>query len=129
MESHIPDTLPRGHIATTATDGRRLMIYYIRDTKVDDYLAGATTVPASTYPPIGATATATVDAKTRRERLIKAKLLRTAEIEVLRNFAASYTRGDPVSCQMTVNFEITISKIVLTNLVLYVGFKWQSALR
>ncbi|KAG6054318.1 hypothetical protein E4U32_006985, partial [Claviceps aff. humidiphila group G2b] len=95
MESHIPDTLPRGHIATTATDGRRLMIYYIRDTKVDDYLAGATTVPASTYPPIGATATATVDAKTRRERLIKAKLLRTAEIEVLRNFAASYTRGDP----------------------------------
>ncbi|KAG6105665.1 hypothetical protein E4U13_007786 [Claviceps humidiphila] len=35
MESATTLTLPRGFVDTTATDGRRLRIYYIRETPVD----------------------------------------------------------------------------------------------
>ncbi|KAG6109041.1 hypothetical protein E4U31_007245 [Claviceps sp. LM219 group G6] len=83
MESSTPFTLPRGFVDTTATatDGRRLRIYYLRKTPVlyraHDYRRHVCSNDAAIAAAI-----------------IRAKLLRAAEIEVLRDFAAAYTRGE-----------------------------------
>ncbi|KAG6107051.1 hypothetical protein E4U14_004371 [Claviceps sp. LM454 group G7] len=78
MESSTPFTLPRGFVDTIATDGRRSMIYYLRKTPV---------LPVEDIRPT------TIDAAIVAA-IIRAKLLRAAEIEVLRDFAAAYTRGE-----------------------------------
>ncbi|KAG5959338.1 hypothetical protein E4U57_000781 [Claviceps arundinis] len=78
MESSTPFTLPQGFVDTIATDGRRSMIYYIRKTPV---------LPVEDIRPT------TIDAAIVAA-IIRAKLLRAAEIEVLRDFAAAYTRGE-----------------------------------
>lgn len=81
-------------ICTTATDGRTLMVasqrYTIRDTPAEDIIVRAT-----------ATHTTTILA---------------AEIEVLRDFAAAYTRGEHVSCQMTV--KLPLAKLFLLTIVM-----------
>ncbi|KAG6177463.1 hypothetical protein E4U27_004307 [Claviceps purpurea] len=84
MESSTPLTLPRGFVDTTATDGRRLRIYYIRKTPV---------LPVEDIRPttIDATPVATTPPSPRRLSEARAKLLRAAEIEVLRDFAAAYS--------------------------------------
>ncbi|KAG6210684.1 hypothetical protein E4U35_004673 [Claviceps purpurea] len=92
MESPTTITLPQGFIDTTATDGGRLRIYYFRRTLVvpvdDDDINARTTASH-------ATGSTTIKAKTVSKDVInKAKLLRAAEIKVLRDFAAAYTRGD-----------------------------------
>ncbi|KAG6092204.1 hypothetical protein E4U14_000825 [Claviceps sp. LM454 group G7] len=108
MESPTPDILPRGHVATTATDGRRLssletnqltsfdIVFptsyepgpYSSFVRVDggDYIA---------HPTAPATATAAVSAETRRANFIQARRIFAAEVQVLRDFAAAYTRGEP----------------------------------
>ncbi|KAG6104443.1 hypothetical protein E4U13_008378 [Claviceps humidiphila] len=77
MESSTIFILPRGFVDTTATDGRRLRIYYIREIQVQ---------------PIDAEST--IDGDANAAAIIRAKRLRAAEIEVLRDFAAAYTRGE-----------------------------------
>ncbi|KAG6240709.1 hypothetical protein E4U25_007576 [Claviceps purpurea] len=94
MESPNPQILPRGHVATTATDGRKLTIYYIREILVEDYI-NQPTAPATRYTPIDATATAAVSAETSRANFIKVRRIFAAELTVLRNFAAAYNRGEP----------------------------------
>ncbi|KAG6073142.1 hypothetical protein E4U15_006558 [Claviceps sp. LM218 group G6] len=92
MESATTITLPRGFVDTTATDGRRLRIYYIRETIVvpanNDDINARTTASNVTRP-------TTIEAESVDEDDVnKAKLTRAAEIGVLRDFAAGYTRGD-----------------------------------
>ncbi|KAG5959342.1 hypothetical protein E4U57_000785 [Claviceps arundinis] len=89
MESATTLTLPRGFVDTTATDGRRLRIYYIRETPVD---AEDDNDINSRTTATHATSSTTIDVS--KEAVNIAKLLRAAEIEVIRNFAAAYTRGD-----------------------------------
>ncbi|CCE26843.1 uncharacterized protein CPUR_00312 [Claviceps purpurea 20.1] len=96
MESPTTITLPRGFVDTTATDGGRLRIYYVRQTPVvpiEDINARATAAHA-TRPTTGSDATSVSNDAANAAEIIRAKLLRAAEIEVLRDFAAAYTRGE-----------------------------------
>ncbi|KAG6146836.1 hypothetical protein E4U36_007941 [Claviceps purpurea] len=96
MHSSTPVTLPRGFVDITATDGRRLRIYYVRQTPVqpiEDINARATAAHA-TRPTTGSDATSVSNDAANAAEIIRAKLLRAAEIEVLRDFAAAYTRGE-----------------------------------
>ncbi|KAG6279303.1 hypothetical protein E4U47_003765 [Claviceps purpurea] len=93
MESSTTFTLPRGFLDTTATDGGRLRIYYIRETLVppedDDDISALTTATHATKP------TTTINDKSvSDEAANKAKRLRAAEMEVIRDFAAAYNRRD-----------------------------------
>ncbi|KAG6063096.1 hypothetical protein E4U32_001653 [Claviceps aff. humidiphila group G2b] len=89
MEFSTPLTLPQGFVDTTATatDGRRLRIYYLRKTPV--LPVGCRGYRARDYRRHVCSNDAAIAAA-----IIRAKLLRAAEIEVLRDFAAAYTRGE-----------------------------------
>ncbi|KAG5959339.1 hypothetical protein E4U57_000782 [Claviceps arundinis] len=89
MEFSTPLTLPQGFVdtAATATDGRRLRIYYLRKTPV--LPVGCRGYRAHDYRRHVYSNDAAIAAA-----IIRAKLLRAAEIEVLRDFAAAYTRGE-----------------------------------
>ncbi|KAG6156425.1 hypothetical protein E4U37_000281 [Claviceps purpurea] len=92
MESSTPLSLPRGFVDTTATDGRRLRIYYIRKTPV--------------LPPVEDISNDAAIAAA----IIRAKLLRAAEIEALRDFAAAYmcVAGESTESQHTSNYIYTL---------------------